>query len=238
MQRYFAQLNDQKIILSDEDIHHISHVMRMKIGDKIEVVINGIVYNASIISFSSFDIKINHPLSTNSEIPYDVTLFYALAKGDKIDLVVQKATELGVKRIVLLSTERCVVKWDEKEINRKLERFQKIAKEASEQSHRSVIPEIIGVYTIKEIKPELLCDLNLFAYEKEAGNTTNLFDALLDCHKSVSFLVGPEGGFSPSEAEYIGNILKFKPVSLGKRILRSETAAIYALSVAGFMLEK
>lgn len=238
MQRYFAEVLNSKVILSDEDIHHVLHVMRMRKGDEIEVVANKHLYAAIVNSTNPLEISINYEIPSDSEIKNDVTLFYTLAKGDKIDLVVQKATELGVKKVILLSSERCVVKWEEKEVNKKLERYRKIAKEASEQSHRLIVPDIIGVYQLNSIPNELLSNLNLFAYEKKAGNTADLHALLSKAKGSVSVLVGPEGGFSEKEAEMVEDKYGFVPISLGKRILRSETGAIYALSVIGFYLEK
>ena len=186
-------------------------------------------------SLSPLDIEINYEIPSDSELPSDVTLFFALAKGDKIEFVIQKATELGVKRIVLLKTERSVVKFDDKSIEHKLERFNKIAKEASEQSHRVVIPEIVGPVDIRKIPSEYLSDINLLAYEKEAGSTVNSFERL-EKGKSVSIMIGPEGGFSKEEVLLLQD--KFALISLGKRILRTETAAVYALSVIGYLLEK
>ena len=238
MQRYFVNKINNQIVFNDSDVHHITHVMRMKKGEQIEVVLSGSLYCATIDSINPLEVSLTYSIPSDSEIDRDVTLFYALAKGDKIDLVIQKATELGAKRIILVSTERCVVKWDEKEVNKKLERFKKIIKEASEQSHRLLIPEILGVYSLNNLPKDLLSDLNLFAYEKEAGHTSSFDEVLSSSKGSISILVGPEGGFSNNEAELVTKKYGFVPVSLGKRILRSETAAIYALSVIGFYLEK
>ena len=238
MQRYFAKLVNNQIVLEDGDIHHITHVMRMKMGEEIEVVVDGHLYDCLIDNINPLNVSINYEIPTDCEIKNDVTLLYTLAKGDKIDLVIQKATELGVKRIILLSSERCVVKWDEKDAEKKIARFQKIVKEASEQSHRIIVPEILGVYPLNNIPSYLLADTNLFAYEKEAGNTDSLYNLVLNNSSSISVLVGPEGGFSEKEADMMINKYHFHPVSLGKRILRSETAAIYAMSVISFLLEK
>ena len=238
MQRYFASKTNDKIILNDGDIHHILHVMRMKEKDHIEVVSEGELFDCVITNTHPLEIRIDHLIPSDSEIKQNVTLFYVLAKGDKNDLVVQKATELGVKRIVLLTSTRCIIKWDEKEVNKKIDRLDKIAKEASEQSHRLMVPEILGVYPLNNIPLDLLEEVNLFAYEKEAGNTDNLFNLLNNNKSSISILVGSEGGFSEAEAEMVISKYNFKPVSFGKRILRSETAAIYGLSVISFMLEK
>ena len=166
----------------------------------------------------------------------NVTLFFGLAKSDKIEFVIQKATELGVKNIVLFQGKRSVVKFTHEDFLRKETRYISIAKEAAEQCHREYIPTISFVKSISDIKNHL-CDVNLFAYELNAGKT-NSFDELLDkSAKSISVIIGPEGGFDESEAAEL-NKLGFKNISLGKRILRCETAAVYALSVIAFNLEK
>ena len=237
MQRYFAKRINENITLGDGDIHHLLHVMRAKKGDEIEAVVDEKLYNLVIESVNPFQIKINYEIPVDSELPAEVTLFFALAKGDKIDFVVQKATELGASKIVLMKTSRCVVKFDEDNVSKKLERYRKIAKEASEQSHRNKIPEIVGVVDINNIPDNLLADVNLLAYEKEAGKTTSGFECIRD-KKSVSVFIGPEGGFSEEEINSLIKKPNFSLVSLGKRILRTETAAVYALSVIGFLLEK
>ena len=237
MQRYFANKIGENIILGDGDVHHLLHVMRAKKGDEIEAVADNKLYACLVESINPLVIKTNYEIPTDSELNEEVTLFFALAKGEKIDFVVQKATELGASKIVLLKTERCVVKFEEKNLEHKIERFNKIAKEASEQSHRLRIPEIIGVVDIKNIPNDLLSDINLIAYEKEAGNTDSLLSHILK-GKSLSIMVGPEGGFSEEEVKTVVNKYGFIPVSLGKRILRTETAAVYALSVIGALLEK
>ena len=234
MQRYFARLDKNQVILDDGDVHHLLHVMRAKVGDEIETVCDGRLYSSIVKSISPLRIEVNYEIPSDSELPCKVTLFFALAKGDKIDFVVQKATELGVSKIILLKTERSIVKYEQKDVEKKLERFRKIAKEASEQSHRLYVPEIVGVVDINKIPDDLLCDINLLAYEKVAGSTKDF--PSLNKDKSVSVMIGPEGGFSEEEVKALQS--KFQLVSLGKRILRTETAAVYALSVLGFLLEK
>ena len=235
MQRYFASKSGNKAILEDGDVHHLLHVMRAKSGEEIEVVADGKLYSSIVKSLSPLDIEISYEIPLDSELKSEVTLFFALAKGDKIDFVVQKATELGVSKIILIKTERNVVKYDDKNIEHKLERFRKIAKEASEQSHRLKVPEIVGVVDINNIPDELLSDINLLAYEKEAGNTSSFYDNITN--QSISVMIGPEGGFSEKEVNKLVS-KGFRLISLGKRILRTETAAVYALSVIGFLLEK
>ena len=163
-------------------------------------------------------------------------LFLPLTKSDKIELVIQKATEIGATKIYLYRANRSVVKLDNDAFNKKLDRFNKIAKEASEQCHRLVIPEISGVLNIKDIQDHL-SNLNLVAYELDAGNTSSFYDELDKINGSVSFIVGPEGGFEEYEIKALED-MSFKRVSLGKRILRMETAAIYGLSVIASFMEK
>lgn len=239
MQRYFAKLINNKILLDDGDVHHLLNVMRMKKGDKIEAVADEKLYICEIKETNPLNIETIEIAPLKSEIENNVTLFFALAKGDKIDFVIQKATELGAKKIVLMKTSRCVVKFDDKDFEKKCIRYQKIAKEASEQSHRLVVPEIVGVVDINKIPDSLMCDINYVAYEKEAGSTEKSFYELenLAKDKSVSIFIGPEGGFSEEEVDKLIN-RGVKSISLGKRILRCETAATYALSVIGYILEK
>ena len=237
MQRYFASIDNQYFVhLSKEDEHHLCHVKRMKKGDEIEVVHQQKLFLCRIDSFNPLIISVIHEIANDVEIKEEITLLFALTKGDKTDLVLQKATELGVKRIALIETERTVVKYDNKDIDKKLERFKKIMKEASEQSHRLIIPELLGIYNLKNLPKELLSDINYVAYEKDASDISGAFQGLKK-GKSISILIGPEGGFSIQEIDALTN-QGFIRTSLGKRILRAETAAIYALSVIGYLLEK
>ena len=237
MQRYFASILDNNVILSEDDIFHITKVMRCKSGEHIEVVDNTShqAYLCVIDSINPFKVVIQEPINNNAELDKDLILFFALAKSDKIEFVVQKATELGAKRVILFQGKRSIVKYSNEDFKKKYVRFASIAKEASEQCHREYIPEIIYLDNIKKVS-EYLSELNLFAYELEATKS-NLIKDIDVSVKSISIIVGPEGGFDPSEAEYLTN-LNFVPVSLGKRILRCETAAVYALSVLSYLIEK
>ena len=238
MQRYFS-ISNEEIKLDTGDIHHITHVMRNKVGDFFEIVFNEKIYKEEITSLNPLSFKTVDISSINNELNNDITLFYCLSKGEKNEFVMQKATELGVKRIVLLSSKRSVVKLSNDDFNRKKVRFEKILKEASEQSHRNVIPELIGIIPIKDIPESLLANHNFIAYEEDAGytlNTFNLFDKIKE-KESVSLLIGSEGGIDKDELSSL-NENGFKNISLGKRILRTETAAVYALSVLAFLLER
>ena len=237
MQRYFANIDKNfNVCFSNEDEHHILHVMRMKAADEIEVVDNSKVYLCRIDQTNPLKVSVIHEIASDVEIKEDITLLFALTKGDKTDLVLQKATELGVKKVALITSERTVVSYDNKDIDKKIARFSKIMKEASEQSHRVVVPELLGIFNLKNLPKEVFSDINYVAYEKDASKTDEMFEGLAK-GKSISILVGPEGGFSEQE---IDNLTKqgFIRTSLGKRILRAETAAIYALSVLGYLLER
>ena len=236
MQRYFASVNNNIVTLKDDDVFHLSKVMRAKINDQIEVVDpNGQAYLAIIDSISPLHISIVEPILKNNELPIEVTLYFALAKSDKNEFVIQKATELGASRVVLFQGQRSVVKFSKEDFAKKLPRYMSIAKEASEQCHRERIPEISFISDVKDIIPS---ELNLFAYELDAGNTSSFTSALKENnYKSLSVIIGPEGGFSEKEANKLLD-LGFKNISLGKRILRCETAAVYALSVISCYLEK
>ena len=237
MQRYFASLLDKEHIkLESEDEHHLLHVMRMKKDDEIEVVTNDKLFLCRIENVNPLNIYIVHEINSDVELNEDVTLLFALTKGDRTDLVVQKATELGVKKIALIQSERTVVRYEEKDIAKKCARYQKIMKEASEQSHRLVVPTLLGIYNLKKLPKEVYSDLNYVAYEKDANDVEGSFKGLSK-GKSVTILVGPEGGFSKEEIDMLVN-QGFIRTSLGKRILRAETAAIYALSVIGYLLER
>ena len=238
MQRYFAHIVDNQVILSEDDVFHLTRVMRCKVGDTIEVVSDGNVYLAEINRFRPLEIFLVRKLRENHELPNDVILIASLIKGEKMDLVLQKATELGVSEIVLLQTERSVVKFkaDEKQV--KLERFNKILKEAAEQSKRTKIPALFRYGDILALK-NIEADVKMIAYEGASGPTTS-FNKIIEGVKPrqrIAILVGPEGGFSEKEVE-IAERLGYKKVSLGRRILRAETASFYALSVIANILEK
>ena len=237
MQRYFVNLENQNVILSQDDVFHLTKVMRVKENEHIQVVDKDThkSYLAVVLQVNPLKVVIQEPINEEVELNKNVTLFFALAKSDKIEFVIQKATELGAKKVVLFQGKRSVVKFSKDDFARKESRYISIAKEAAEQCHRQYIPEIIYVDNIKGIK-DYLEDINLFAYELEAGKSTDL-ESMLKTHQSVSVIIGPEGGFDESEAQYLKE-LDFKPISLGKRILRCETAAVYALSVISYLLEK
>lgn len=241
MQRYFIQqINNKQILLEKEDVHHIKKVMRNKVGDILHCIdTNKNHYLCKITDVEEGVLEIVEEIEENNELDIDVTLIYAMPKGDKFEFVLQKATELGVNRIVALQSRRCVVKLDQTKFQKKLERYQKIVKEAAEQSYRSIVPTIEPIQTIQTIG-QYLGDYNLVAYEEAAkvGEHHNFRKVMDDIKKkqSISIIVGSEGGFDEDEIEALEKLGVLR-CSLGKRILRSETAPLYMLSVIGYNRE-
>ncbi|RCW65323.1 16S rRNA (uracil(1498)-N(3))-methyltransferase [Saliterribacillus persicus] len=248
MQRYFVPENnwteDYAAITSD-DVHHIINVMRMDVGA--EIICNHPRGKAALceiiaVSKDQIDVKINKWLEETVELPINVTIVQGLPKGDKLEWVIQKGTELGAVEFIPFQAKRSIVKLDAKKAEKKLIRWQKIAKEASEQSHRTVIPTITPVKKLQEILDlRENYDVTLIAYEEEArsSNPVMLYDHLNNISKESKVLlcIGPEGGFSEEEIEAFKQN-KFEFVRLGRRILRTETAASYFLSCVSFYFEE
>lgn len=238
MQRYFATIINQNVILTKDDNFHLTRVMRAKKGDEIEVVDeNKNLFIATITNPNPLEIKVINQIERDTELKNHITLLYVMAKGEKTDWVIQKATELGVHKIVLLESKRSVVRVEANKIESKVTRFIKIAKEASEQSKRLLIPEITILPNFKAIS-DISADIKLIADEEEANNPTPLYDILSNAkEKSFALLVGPEGGFDREEVVYAKSS-GYRPISLGKRVLRSETAAIHMVGMIGSYLER
>ena len=237
MQRYFGRKIGNNIILDNDDIFHLTKVMRARRGEQIEVVADDNVYLCEIKEIKPLQIVSKKQIKENNELPNHVILIAALLKGDKMDYVLQKATELGVSEIFLTTSERTIVKIKEHQNDLKLGRYQKILKEAACQSKRSKIPFINSIIDFSRID-EIHADLKLIAYEASKGSSSllNKKIASLKPKKSIAIIIGPEGGFCEGEVEYAKNC-GFIPVGLGNRILRAETASIYALSVIANRLE-
>lgn len=235
MQRYFVNKINDKIVFSEQDIFHIKKVMRLKKDDHIEIVYDDKAFEAVIVNIDSLEVNEVEPILKNTELNKELRLFFPLTRSDKMELVIQKASELGATSIVFYDAERSVIHYSQEAFNKKLTRFLMIAKEASEQCHRTKIISIEGVIYLKQIDKYLL-DNNLFAYELEAGKTSSLFTNIKK-DLSTSLIVGPEGGFSLQEANLLLQ-MGFNPVSLGARILRCETAAIAGLSVISSVMEQ
>lgn len=229
MQRYFAIKQDQKtFILSDDDYYHIKTVMRMKPGEKVEVVFGNVPYLCTITP--NYEVVLEHIL----EIPSsncEVNLILPLLKEQKMDLVLQKSTELGINNIFLFNAKRSIIKFSVCQEKRKLDRWQKICKEASEQSKRCTIPQINIVDKIERLKD--IEGLKLICSTVEMKNTLKkVLQNNKKCVK-INLIVGPEGGFEPKEEQALID-LGFVPVTLGNTILRVETVPIFLIGAINY----
>ena len=231
MQRYFSNSNDKIVVLGKEDSYHIKKVMRMKLDDSIELVCNGVCYIAKIIDINSelVRVEIIEEKDENPELGIKVTLVQSLVKEQKMDFIIQKATELGVSEIIPYEASRSVVKRNGKE-DKKIVRWQTIAKEASEQSKRLVIPKINSILSLNELVNLDNYDVKILCTVRE--NSKNIKNVLSNIKTSDTMLVvvGPEGGFTEQEEDLmIEN--GFITVSLGNTVLRTETVALFLMSV-------
>ena len=231
MQRYFIKNKD--MLLEESDIKHIKKVMRMNINDKIEVVYNNKLHICEITSLEPFNIKVIEKLDEDKKTKIELTVAVALVKEQKMDLILQKLTELGVSRIIPVSMERSIVKLDKERFNKKKVRWESICKEASEQSKRTNIPIIEDIKSIKDLTKED-ADLKLVASTKEKEKLLNYYlQSIEDCAKII-MVIGPEGGISDKEEDILVSN-GYNRVSFGNLIFRVETATIYVASIVNYI---
>ncbi|MDD7131799.1 MAG: RsmE family RNA methyltransferase [Firmicutes bacterium] len=231
MQRYFIKNKD--MLLEESDIRHIKKVMRMNINDKIEVVYNNKLHICKITSLEPFNIKVIEKLDEDKKTKIELTVAVALVKEQKMDLILQKLTELGVSRIIPVSMERSIVKLDKERFNKKKVRWESICKEASEQSKRTNIPIIEDIKSIKDLTKED-ADLKLVASTKEKEKLLNYYlQSIEDCAKII-MVIGPEGGISDKEEDILVSN-GYNRVSFGNLIFRVETATIYVASIINYI---
>lgn len=231
MQRYFV--DNDNLLLSDEQVHHLTKVVRSHIGEEFEIVYAGTATRFLITSLSPLKYEAIFKSLNDSELPVNLTLLYCLPKGEKLELVIQKATEIGVSEIILVRSSRCIMKIKKEDENKKLMRYQKIALEASEQSHRLKVPVINKIIDFNDIGKYKFTN-GYIAYENE--DNFSFHNEIFSRDDSIGIIVGPEGGFSEDEVKFAEKN-NYRSVTLGKRILRSETACIYALSVLSYLVE-
>ena len=233
MPKFFVlpeMVKDGKIIIDTDDVLHIKRVLRMSEGDELLICDStGTDYQTKIseIADKTITCDIISEKKSDTESDISITLYQGIPKGSKMELIIQKNTELGVAKIVPVSMQRCVSKLEnQKAEEKKVQRWQKIAEEAAKQSGRGIIPEISMPQTLKQAAENIKkSDLSFVPYECEEQNSLK---PLLKSHsdaKTVSFLIGPEGGFDVSEIEILKECGIY-PVTLGKRILRTETAGM------------
>lgn len=237
--------NEKSAVISNQEHNYkIQKVLRLKESDQIVLLDgNGIIYNAQITSYNPKVTKCSllSRRSANTEPALKITIAQALLKGPKLDYALQKNTEIGVYSFVLVTTDRTVIKFDEegvsREIDRKLERYQKIVQDASEQSERGIVPKVENLLTLQELCKSNLGDYHLKLICLERSQTANgikeILNSIQEKVQKVLILIGPEGGFTENEAK-LATHSGFTPVTLGKRIYRSETVGTVASSVLFF----
>lgn len=235
------QIKEEKIYIEGSDVNHIKNVLRMKIGEELQISDgNNRKYLCEIESMSSEEVCtiIKEEQAVDTELPSKVYLFQGLPKSDKMELIVQKAVELGVFEIVPVATKRAVVKLDDKKAAKKVERWNSIAEGGAKQSGRNVIPKVAQVMSFKEafaFAKEL--DVVLIPYELAEGmQETKRVIENIKPGQSVGIFIGPEGGFELAEVEYAIS-QGARSITLGKRILRTETAGLTTLSILMYHLE-
>ena len=235
------QVKGEEILIEGSDVNHIKNVLRMKIGEELQISDgNNKKYLCEIASMTSDEVcvRIKEELASDTELPSKIYLFQGLPKSDKMELIVQKAVELGSYEIIPVATKRAVVKLDDKKAAKKVERWNSISEGGAKQSGRNVIPEVKQVMSYKEaIQYAGSLDIILIPYELAEGmeETRQIIESILP-GQSVGIFIGPEGGFETQEVEYaIEN--GAKAITLGKRILRTETAGLTTLSILMYHLE-
>lgn len=247
MPRFFVQnhqIENNKIIINNEDVRHIKNVLRRNIGDEIEVCNSekGECFKASILEMNEKEIKleIKQKIDKISESNVHINIFQGLPKSDKMELIIQKSVELGVEEITPTYMKRCVVKLNDKDKKKKIERWQKISEVAAKQSGRDIIPKINQIKNIKNICE--ICneyDIVLVAYESEKENT--LKNELKKINRSntnikIAIVIGPEGGLEDKDVIELKEA-GAKVITLGNRILRTETVALAMTSIIMYELE-
>jgi 16S rRNA (uracil1498-N3)-methyltransferase len=246
LQRYFVDksANDNRFTIHHDDRNHIVKVMRMKIGDKI-ICVDPAQKAAVCVIAEITDEQVAADVvqwkEDIVELPIKVSIASGLPKGDKLEWIIQKGTELGAFEFIPFSAARSVVKWDEKKASKKIERWQKIAKEAAEQSHRNVVPEIssaLSFKTLLETSKQYHYKLAAFEDESRNGETSTFSKTLQMMSPGDSLLIvfGPEGGLADEEVKLL-RAHDFSLCGLGPRILRTETAPLYTLGAISYHFE-
>ncbi len=246
MPKFFVptnQIEKDKIVIQNDDVNHIKNVLRAKVDDKIDIcdynTSKNYVCKIEEIEDKVIRCKIIEQIDSNVESEVKVSIFQGIPKADKMELVIQKSVELGAHDITPIEMKRCVVKLKEKDKTKKIQRWQKISEVAAKQSGRDIIPRINNIININKLCESLeKYDLVLVAYENEKINT--LKNELIKIKNSkkvkIAIIIGPEGGIDKSEIEQLEKY-NAKIVTLGNRILRTETVALSMLSIIMYELD-
>ncbi len=247
MHQFFVEpvqihLNDRRVIILGEDVNHIRNVLRMKPGEELNVSNgeDGREYRCAILALEDAQVlcELRFVKEAQVELPSRIHLFQGLPKGDKMEWIIQKCVELGVYQIIPVAMKRCVVKLDGKKAQAKVARWQGIAQAAAKQSKRGVVPEVTEVVDFaRAMEMAVDMDVRLLPYElaEDMGQTRQAIERLVP-GQSIAIFIGPEGGFDEAEVARAveGGAL---PVTLGRRILRTETAGMTVLAWLVYRLE-
>ena len=234
------QINGENAYIEGSDVNHIANVLRMKPGEELLISVKGdwdYLCKIDDIETDRVNLKVLESMEQR-ELPVNITLLQGIPKSDKLEMIIQKAVELGVSEIIPVKTKRVVVKIDEKKVDTKVNRWNAIAESAAKQSKRSIIPKVYEPMSIDNVL-EIVKDfgVKLIPYENADGidKTRKILDSM-DKTKDIAVFIGPEGGFEEAEVERIKNS-GFEVITLGKRILRTETAGLALLSNIMIRLE-
>lgn len=236
MFRYFCtddNIKNNKVTVEGGDAKHLKTILRAQLGDKISVVTESKEYIAEIESINKEDLicTLVEETVTNNETKINITLCQGIPKQTKMETIIQQNVELGVKSFIPLITERTVVKLNEKNREqKKLDRWQKIAKESAKQSKRNIIPEVNDIMTVKELIEKLKTEDAMVIVPYELEDVKLLKDVLQEPKQNYYIIIGPEGGFDINEIEMLQEI-GAHIVTLGKRILRTETAGVVTSAI-------
>jgi len=239
-----SQIMDKRVIITGKDVNHIKNVLRMKIGEEIAVSNgkDGREYRCGILEMTEDAVvcELRFVKEDALELPSKIYLFQGLPKADKMELIIQKAVELGVYEVIPVATKRAVVKLDAKKAKSKITRWQAISEAAAKQSKRGIIPKVADVMSFKEaMQYSKEMDLKLIPYELAEGmdKTRKLMGQVRqEKPESIAVFIGPEGGFDEQEIE-LAMENGVEPITLGKRILRTETAGFTTLAFLMYHLE-
>ncbi len=235
----FRSNDELKITVRGDDAAHITRVLRMRVGERVQACDENAVEYDTVISSLGAEVVLDviSEKKSENEPPYKAIVYQALVKGDRFDTVIQKSTELGVSVIIPVITSRCTVKLAESDFAKKTERWQRIAYEAAKQCGRGTVPEVKRPVRFNDaVKTASDADIPLFCYEADGTRPIPEILAEKSTPATVSVFIGPEGGFSEEEAAFASET-GLAMTGLGKRILRTETAAPFVLSCLSFKYE-
>ena len=245
MHQFFVDpenIQGKRVIITGSDVNHIKNVLRMQVGEELNISngVDGKEYRCAIEELGDEIIcSLRFVKEDNVELPSKVYLFQGLPKSDKMELVIQKAVELGVYEIIPVSMSRCVMKLEPKKVANKIARWQGIAESAAKQSKRGIIPKVTGPMSFKQaLEYASDLDIKLIPYEMAEGmsHTKEIIDNITP-GQSIGFIIGPEGGIDDNELK-LAMDSGFESITLGKRILRTETAGLTVMSILMYHLER